>query len=268
MLVWLDNWLSRAAAPQRELRARADGALHAGRRQRLHPDRRHAGGPRADRLDDPELLQERQLQRRDLRRQPALPRRRHQDHPGADRSLERLRRDPDHPELEGRPGDQVRPLSRRQALDVLRLSESARLRSSTSSGRSTTSTGRSIREVVRAIFLSPEFYEAHTRRHLGPQPRRVRRRSVRMLEGTTDFSAAANALPGMGQPLFDPADAKGWAWGNLVDEHGHRLLPGLSGQRAGDQPWPVRDTASIPTPCWPGRTPRPPTRSWISWRIG
>jgi uncharacterized protein (DUF1800 family) len=34
-----------------------------------------------------------------------------------------------------------------------------------------------------------------------------------MLEGTSDFSAAANALAGMGQVLFNPADAKGWDWG-------------------------------------------------------
>jgi hypothetical protein len=34
-----------------------------------------------------------------------------------------------------------------------------------------------------------------------------------MLEGTTDFSAATNSLSGMGQPLFDPSDAKGWDWG-------------------------------------------------------
>jgi hypothetical protein len=34
-----------------------------------------------------------------------------------------------------------------------------------------------------------------------------------MLEGESDFSAAANALAGMGQVLFNPADAKGWDWG-------------------------------------------------------
>ena len=34
-----------------------------------------------------------------------------------------------------------------------------------------------------------------------------------MLEGTSDFSSAANALAGMGQVLFNPSDAKGWDWG-------------------------------------------------------
>jgi uncharacterized protein (DUF1800 family) len=75
------------------------------------------------------------------------------------------------------------------------------------------SSGRSIREVVRAIFLSPEFYEPHARQTWVRSPAEYAVAQVRMLEATTDFSAAANSLAGMGQPLFDPPDAKGWAWG-------------------------------------------------------
>jgi uncharacterized protein (DUF1800 family) len=75
------------------------------------------------------------------------------------------------------------------------------------------SSGRSIREVVRAILSSPEFYEAHTRKTWVRSPVEYAVASVRMLEGTTDFSSAANALSGMGQVLFDPSDAKGWDWG-------------------------------------------------------
>ena len=71
----------------------------------------------------------------------------------------------------------------------------------------------SIREVVRAILLAPEFYEAHTRKTWVRSPVEYAVASVRMLEGTSDFSAAANALAGMGQVLFNPADAKGWDWG-------------------------------------------------------
>ena len=71
----------------------------------------------------------------------------------------------------------------------------------------------SIREVVRAILLAPEFYEAHTRKSWVRSPVEYAVASVRMLEGTSDFSAAANALAGMGQVLFNPADAKGWDWG-------------------------------------------------------
>ena len=75
------------------------------------------------------------------------------------------------------------------------------------------SSGRSIRELVRAIFSSPEFYEAHTRKTWVRSPVEYAVAQVRMLEGTSDFSSATNSLSGMGQTLFDPADAKGWDWG-------------------------------------------------------
>jgi uncharacterized protein (DUF1800 family) len=74
--------------------------------------------------------------------------------------------------------------------------------------------GRSIREVVRAIFTSPEFYEPHTRKTWVRSPVEYAVASVRMLEGTSDFSSAANSLSGMGQTLFNPEDAKGWDWGD------------------------------------------------------
>jgi uncharacterized protein (DUF1800 family) len=75
------------------------------------------------------------------------------------------------------------------------------------------SSGHSIREVVRAIFLSPEFYEPHTRKTWVRSPVEYAVASVRMLEGSTDFSSAVNSLSGMGQVLFNPEDAKGWDWG-------------------------------------------------------
>ena len=75
------------------------------------------------------------------------------------------------------------------------------------------SSGRSIREVVRTILSAPEFYEAHALKTWVRSPVEYSVASVRMLEGTTDFSSAANALSGMGQALFDPSDAKGWDWG-------------------------------------------------------
>ncbi len=73
--------------------------------------------------------------------------------------------------------------------------------------------GHSIREVVRAILLAPEFYEAHTRKAWVRSPVEYAVAAVRMLEGESDFSAAANGLAGMGQVLFNPADARGWDWG-------------------------------------------------------
>jgi uncharacterized protein (DUF1800 family) len=75
------------------------------------------------------------------------------------------------------------------------------------------SSGHSLKEVLRAVFLSPDFYEPHTMKTWVRSPVEYAVAQVRMLEGTTDFSSAANSLSGMGQPLFDPSDAKGWDWG-------------------------------------------------------
>src|SRR5262249_2755977 len=58
------------------------------------------------------------------------------------------------------------------------------------------SSGHSVHEVVRAILLEPEFYEAHTRKVWVRSPVEYAVASVRMLEGASDFSAAANALAG------------------------------------------------------------------------
>jgi uncharacterized protein (DUF1800 family) len=76
------------------------------------------------------------------------------------------------------------------------------------------SSGRSIRELVRAILLSPEFYEPHTLKTWVRSPAEYAVASVRMLAGTSDFSSPANSLTPMGQSLFDPEDAKGWDWGD------------------------------------------------------
>jgi uncharacterized protein (DUF1800 family) len=71
----------------------------------------------------------------------------------------------------------------------------------------------SVREVVRAILLHPEFYEAHTRKTWVRSPAEYAVASVRMIEAQTDFATPANSLAGMGQVLFNPEDAKGWDWG-------------------------------------------------------
>ena len=75
------------------------------------------------------------------------------------------------------------------------------------------SSGRVIREVLRAIFSSPEFYERHARKTWVRTPVEYAVAAVRMLEGTTDFATPSASLSGMGQVLFDPSDAKGWDWG-------------------------------------------------------
>ncbi len=73
--------------------------------------------------------------------------------------------------------------------------------------------GRSIREVVRAILLRDEFYADYSIRTWVRSPVEFAVASIRMLEGSSDFSTPASSLPGMGQALFNPSDAKGWDWG-------------------------------------------------------
>lgn len=75
------------------------------------------------------------------------------------------------------------------------------------------SSGRSIREMLRAIFTSPEFYEPHARKTWVRTPVEYSVAAVRMLEGSSDFATPAASLIGMGQTLFEPPDAKGWDWG-------------------------------------------------------
>ena len=76
-----------------------------------------------------------------------------------------------------------------------------------------TSSNRSIREVLRALFSMPEFYEAHTRKKWVRSPVEYAVAAIRMLEGQSDFTAAINSFAGMGQALFNPSDAKGPEWG-------------------------------------------------------
>ena len=76
-----------------------------------------------------------------------------------------------------------------------------------------TSSNRSIREVLRAIFSMPEFYEAHSYKKWMRSPVEYTIAAIRMLEGQTDFAAPVNAFTGMGQTFFNPSDAKGPDWG-------------------------------------------------------
>lgn len=73
--------------------------------------------------------------------------------------------------------------------------------------------GHSIREVVRAILLRDELYAPEAVKAWVRSPVEFAVAAVRMLGGASDFSTPANALPGMGQVLFNPSDAKGWDWG-------------------------------------------------------
>jgi hypothetical protein len=75
------------------------------------------------------------------------------------------------------------------------------------------SSNRSIREVLRRLFTMEEFYAPYTRKAWVRSPVEYAVASVRMLEGQSDFASPASSLPGMGQALFNPEDAKGWDWG-------------------------------------------------------
>jgi uncharacterized protein (DUF1800 family) len=76
-----------------------------------------------------------------------------------------------------------------------------------------TSSNRSIREVLRALFMMPEFYELHTRKKWVRSPVEYAVAAIRMLGGQSDFVAVFNSLTGMGQTFFNPSDAKGPDWG-------------------------------------------------------
>ena len=92
--------------------------------------------------------------------------------------------------------------------DVCAAARRRRARSRSTPSRIT----RSARSSARSCS-HPEFYEAHTRKTWVRSPVEYAVASVRMLEGTSDFSAAANALAGDGPGPLQPADAKGWDWG-------------------------------------------------------
>ena len=98
MLIWLNGNQNVKGRPERELRARDDGAVHARRRpRRLHGDRRARAGARAHRLDG------RRRPRRDRRTSPSsttatTPGRRRSSGRPANFHLERLGRPlPQHP---------------------------------------------------------------------------------------------------------------------------------------------------------------------------
>ncbi len=71
------------------------------------------------------------------------------------------------------------------------------------------SSGRSIRALVDHIFRMPEFSEAHSRNVLVRSPVEYTVALLRQLEAKTDMSTPVNTLVSMGQPLFNPSDARG-----------------------------------------------------------
>jgi uncharacterized protein (DUF1800 family) len=71
------------------------------------------------------------------------------------------------------------------------------------------SSGRSIKAMVEHILRMEEFYAAHSRKVLVRSPVEYVAASLKQLEAKTDMSVPVADLIAMGQALFDPSDAKG-----------------------------------------------------------
>ena len=75
------------------------------------------------------------------------------------------------------------------------------------------SSGHSIREVVRAILVSDEFYSRRAYRSLVRSPVEFAVGAVRALEVETDWLGIERAAAAMDQRLFEPPNVAGWPGG-------------------------------------------------------
>ena len=153
MLLWLSGHGEHEVVAERELRPRADGALHARRGPRLHRARRARAGPRPDRL----------RQRLEARPRPRqLPLRRQAPRPGAEA---RLRQDGRLRLAGRRPALPPPPASTPPSSSTSSGATSSRRRPDAATRRSLESLYRKdfqIRPVVEAILLHPAL-------HTGPR---------------------------------------------------------------------------------------------------
>ena len=270
---------------QRELRARADGAVHARRRPRgLHGDRRARDGAVAERLG------------RGLdRRRPA------------GRTSASGRGRPLGPERQ----DRLREVGR-ASRGRTRAASSSRTRctrrsSSRSSGATSSrsrrragvaaklealyvNSGHQIRPVVEAILCSPEFYEGAAH---GQAAGRARRRHAARAERPIDDERWVWLMDDAGQRLYYPPDVAGWddkrwldtntvraRWDDRQrgaarqDDHPRDVgqLPG-GDRRRGRSPRRARSGATRASPARPSprcatspRPPFPPRRARASAR--
>lgn len=75
--------------------------------------------------------------------------------------------------------------------------------------------GHSIREVVRAILVSDEFYSQRAYRSLVRSPVEFAVGAVRALEIETDWADVERSASGMDQRLFEPPSVAGWPGGEV-----------------------------------------------------
>ena len=193
----------RPGGAERELRARADGAVHA--RPRLHRARHPRGRARAHRL--PRRLARRRQRAHLLR--PRVPRRRAQAHLRQARPLRLARR-----ARPVRAPPRPRAVPGRQALGLLRRRRRCARRPARGSPRVYRRSGHRIKPVVGAILAHPALY-----RHLDA-PNMVKSPVVFVAGALRSVAARASTrddwtwlLDGMGQHPFRPPSVAGWDWG-------------------------------------------------------
>ena len=248
---------------ERELRPRADGAVHARRRQRLHRARRARAGARADRLRQ-------RLEAR--RRHRQLPLRRQAPRPGAEA---RLRQDAA-PSTGRTPSGSASTTRKHPSFFVDKLwryfvptaPDAATRRSLEALYRK----DFQIRPVVEAILLHPAAPrraadgEAAGRLHRRPAARaRPRRRHPGLGRGSRGMS---------GQRLFMPPNVSGWddeRWLDTATFRGrwevanYASMPvradatkhvGVAAGRAARRSWRARSSSGAPPRSGPRRAPR------------
>jgi uncharacterized protein (DUF1800 family) len=76
------------------------------------------------------------------------------------------------------------------------------------------SSGHSVRDIVRAILVSDEFYSEQSYRGFVRSPVEFVVGAVRALEIETDFRGIEQAAKGMDQVLFEPPNVAGWPGGS------------------------------------------------------
>ena len=75
------------------------------------------------------------------------------------------------------------------------------------------SSGHQVKEVVRAILVSDEFYSERSYRAIVRSPVELVVNMVRAFEIETDFKSAVGVVRGMDQILFEPPSVAGWPGG-------------------------------------------------------
>ena len=201
------------ARPQRELRARADGAPHARRRRRLYAEGRAGSRARAHRLDV-------QSAERRVRLQSDDPRRRREDDsraevPGRPRRWRKASRCSTRRACAGR-----RRASSRRSWRAISCRDDPPKALVDRCADTFSKTDGDIRETVRCIVTSPEFFSRAAYRAKVKTPFEVVASALRAVNAQPDTTPrTAQVVARLGQPIFGRQTPDGWpdrgdAWMN------------------------------------------------------